>query len=61
MKKQHHSQTSKQTSKKTVKYKFDAKDSSIMNVNLTSPKGNKGNLNFIADPKKPEIDMKIKD
>lgn len=57
MKKQHHSQTSK----KTVKYKYNAKDSSIMNVNLTSPKGNKANLNFIADPKKPEIDMKIKD
>lgn len=53
MKKQHHSQTSKQTNKKTVKYKFDAKDSSIINVKWNSPYDNKENtLNINVNPKK---------
>lgn len=49
MKKQNHSQTSK----KTIKYKFDAKDSGIMNVKWNSPNDNKGNtLNINVNPKK---------
>lgn len=53
MKKQHHSLTSKQKSKKTVKYKFDVTDSSIMNVKWNSPNNKKGNtLNINVNPKK---------
>lgn len=52
MKKQYHSQKSKQTNKK-VKFKFDPKDSSIMKVKWNSPNDKKGNiLDINADPKK---------
>ncbi len=60
MKKQYHSQKSKQTNKK-VKFKFDPKDKSILKIDMNSPKGNKATLDFIADPNAPEINMKIKE
>lgn len=53
MKKQHHSQASKKTSQKIIKYKFDTKDYNIMNVKWNSPNDKKGNtLNINVNPKK---------
>lgn len=59
MKKQHHSQTSKQTSKKTVKYKFDAKDSTFIESTMTSPKGNKNIFKIINDKNEPDFKQRI--
>lgn len=52
MKKQTNKTTSKSSSRK-VKFKFDAKDSSIMKVKWNSPNDKKGNeLNMNVNPKK---------
>lgn len=32
-----------------------------MNVNIKTPKGNKININFISNPKKPDMSIKIKE
>lgn len=58
MKKQHNSQTTKTVNKK-VNFKFDPKDDSLLNIKMTTPKGNNINLNFIANPKKPDIEIKV--
>jgi hypothetical protein len=43
MKKQYHSQKSKQTNKK-VMFKFDPKDNTVFETTVTSPNGNKNNF-----------------
>lgn len=60
MKKQYHSQKSKQTNKK-VMFRFDLKDKSILNIKTTTPKGNKVNLDFTNDLNAPDINMRIKE
>jgi len=60
MKKQYHSQKSKQTNKK-FKFKFDPKDNTVFESTITSPKGNKNVFKIINDKNAPDFQQRIKD
>lgn len=60
MKKQYHSQKSKQTNKK-VKFKFDPKDNTVFESIITSPKGNKNIFKIINDKNAPILQQEIKE
>lgn len=60
MKKQYHSQKSKQTNKK-FKFKFDPKDNTVFKSTITSPKGNKNIFKIINDKNASDIQQRIKD
>lgn len=60
MKKQYHSQKSKQTNKK-VMFKFDTKDNTVFETTVTSPNGNKNIFKIINAKNAPDIQQRIKD
>nr|DAX84353.1 MAG TPA: hypothetical protein [Caudoviricetes sp.] len=60
MKKQYHSQKSKQTNKK-VMFKFDPKDNTVFETTVTSPNGNKNIFKIINAKNAPDIQQRIKD